>query len=374
MKTKALKIAAFGMAVALAMPASAQDLNTLPIDQLVPLAEKEGQVVVYSFTSRIKKVEKAFESKYPSIDLVGYDISSTKQIARLKAESQAGVINTDVIYTSDAPVVFDELLKPGIITKYVPPRVMDRVPDAYKSPLLAQRLSTKVLMYNEEAHPNGAPVSNLWELTTPAWKGRVVMVDPLQRGDYLDLMTQVVLESDAMAAAYKKQFGKDISLSSGMQNAGEQFIADLFANDLVLVKSTDDVNAAVGKKGQSNPPVGFTSYSDRRDNEEEGWALQLVNDVQPSPGIVFPAVIGVAKGAKNPAAARLVIDFLMGDESTTGGAGFKPFYVPGDYATRTDITPHPDAVPFDAFNAWRIAPAKTAEIRKQVADLIITLQ
>ena len=69
-----------------------------------------------------------------------------------------------------------------------------------------------------------------------------------------------------------------------------------------------------------------------------------------------------------------MIDFLMGDESATGGAGFKPFYVPGDYATRTDITPHPDAVPFDAFNAWRIAPAKTAEIRKQVADLIITLQ
>lgn len=374
MKPRAYKLAVIGAALAIAVPATAQDLNSLTVEQLTPLAEKEGKVVVYSFTSRIKKVEKAFEAAYPNIDLVGYDISSTKQIARLKAESEAGVINTDVIYTSDAPVVFEELLKSGIINRYVPPRVADRVADAYKSPLLAQRLSTKVLMYNEEANPNGAPVSNLWELTTPAWKGRVVMVDPLQRGDYLDLMTQVVLESDAMAAAYKKQFGKDITLSSGMQNAGEQFIADLFANDLVLVKSTDDVNAAVGKKGQSNPPIGFTSYSDRRDNEEEGWALQLVNDVQPSPGIVFPAVIGVAKGAKNPAAARLVIDFLMGDESATGGAGFKPFYVPGDYATRTDITPHPDAVPFDAFNAWRIAPAKTAEIRKQVADLIITLQ
>ena len=232
----------------------------------------------------------------------------------------------------------------------------------------------KVLMYNEEANPDGPPVSNLWELTTDAWKGRVVMVDPLQRGDYLDLMTEIVLQSDAMAEAYEAQFGKQIALSSGAGNAGEQFIADLFANDVILVGSTDDVNAAVGKLGQSSPPVGFTSYSDRRDNAEEGWALQLANSVAPSPGIVFPAVIGIAEGTKNPAAARLVIDFLMGDESTTGGEGFKPFYVPGDYATRSDIVPHPDAVPLSEFAAWRVDPAKTAEIRADIADLVLTLQ
>ena len=50
-----------------------------------------------------------------------------------------------------------------------------------KSPLLAQRLSTKVLMYAEDAYPNGAPVDSLWDMTKrEEWKGRVVMVDPLQ--------------------------------------------------------------------------------------------------------------------------------------------------------------------------------------------------
>ena len=373
-----MRLATYFCAAALgaliAAPAHADtELDAMMPEALMAKAKEEGTVTVYSFTSRIKKVEAAFEAAYPEIDLQGFDISSTEQIARLKAEAQAGVTNADVVYISDTPVVLTELLGAGIIEGYVPPRVADRVLEQFKSPLLAQRLSTKVLMYNEEANPDGAPVSNLWELTTDDWEGRVVMVDPLQRGDYLDLMTEMVLQSDAMTAAYKAQFGKDIELGDAA-NAGEKFIMDLLANDVILVKSTDDVNAAVGKLGQDNPPVGFTSYSDRRDNEEEGWALQVANDVAPAPGIIFPAVVALAKDAKNPAAARLVIDFLMGDESETGGPGLAPFYVAGDYVTRTDIPPHPDAVPLDKFTAWRIQPAETAKIRSEVGDLILTLQ
>ncbi|MDX8354732.1 hypothetical protein [Cognatiyoonia sp. IB215182] len=348
-------------------------LNEMGPEELLPLAQDEGTVTVYSFTSRIGRVETAFEEAYPGIDLQGFDISSTEQIARLKAEAQAGVTNADVIYISDTPVVLTELLQTGIIAPYVPRRVADRVPDQYKSPLLAQRLSTKVLMYNEEANPDGAPVDSLWELTTDEWRGRVVMVDPLQRGDYLDLMTEIVLRSDEMAAAYEAQFGSAIDLG-GAANAGEKFIGDLFANDLILVGSTDEVNAAVGALGQDNPPVGFTSYSDRRDNEEEGWALQVANAVEPAPGIIFPAVLALASEPDNPAAARLAIDFLMGDESDVGGPGLAPFYVAGDYVTRTDIPPHPDAVPLDDFTAWRITPAETATIRAEIGDLILTLQ
>jgi iron(III) transport system substrate-binding protein len=200
------------------------------------------------------------------------------------------------------------------------------------------------------------------------------MVDPLQRGDYLDLMAEIVLRADEMAAAYEAEFGEKIELEAPADNAGEQFIVDLFQNDVVLVASTDDVNAAIGKKGQESPPIGFTSYSDRRDNEDEGWALQVANEVEPANGIIFPAVLAVTKDAQHPAAARLLIDFLMGDDSETGGDAYKPFYVAGDYATRSDIAPHPDAVPLADFAAWRIDPAKTAEIRQEVADLILELQ
>lgn len=360
-------------AASLAAQAAAQDPNAMTPEELLPLAQAEGTVIVYSFTSRISRVEEAFEAAYPGIDLQGFDISSTEQIARLTAEAGAGTVNADVVYISDAPVVIPELLEKGIIETYVPPRIADRLPDTFTSPLLAQRQSTKVLMYNEEANPDGSPVTNLWQLTTEDWTGRVVMVDPLQRGDYLDLMTEIVLRSDEMAAAYEAQFGAPIELGD-MPDAGTKFITDLFANDVILVGSTDDVNAAVGKLGQTSPPVGFTSYSDRRDNEDEGWALQVANDVAPSNGIIFPAVLSLASGAKHPHAARLLVDFMMGDDSETGGDAYAPFYVAGDYATRTDIVPHPDAVPLADFNAWSIDPAKTAAARAAVGDLILTLQ
>lgn len=361
----------------IAMPALAQHdpaLDAMSAEELLPLAQAEGTVTVYAFTSRIARVETAFEEAYPGIDMIAYDMSSTEQITRIKAEASANIANVDVVYISDAPVVFTELLGPGLVLPYVPPRVVPLLDDSEKFPLLAQRLSTKVLMYNEEANPDGSPITNLWQLTTPDWTGKVIMVDPLQRGDYLDLMTEFVLRADDMAAAYEAQFGQPIVLDDGINNAGEQYIVDLFANDLILVSSTDDVNSAVGAIGQANPPVGFTSYSDRRDNEDEGWALQVANTVEPSNGIIFPAVLAVATNAPNPAAARLAIDFLMGDDSETGGPGFAPFYVAGDYATRSDIVSHPDAVPLEDFIAWSVDPAATANIRQEVGDLVLSLQ
>ena len=354
--------------------AAAQDYDAMSVDELYAAAQEEGSVVVYSFTSRIFSVEESFEAAFPGVDLVPFDISSTEQIARIRSEMGANVQNADVAYISDAPVVLTDLVADGYLVGYVPPSFADRIPAEFQAPLLGHRLSTKVLMYNEEAYPDGSPISNLWQLTLPEWSGKVVMVDPLVRGDYLDLMTEIVLRSDEMAAAYEEQFGASVELSGGAQNAGEQFIVDLFANDVVLVNNTDAVNAAVGAIGQDDPPVGFTSYSDRRDNEDEGWALQVSNDTAPSPGIIFPAYLGVLQNAPHPAAARLLITYMMGDDSDTGGEATAPFYVAGDYLTRTDIAPHPDAIPLEEFNAWRMDAEASAEIRQQVADLILTLQ
>jgi len=346
----------------------------MTLDELVDAAGAEGEVVVYSFTSRIEAVEEAFEAEYPEIDLIGNDISSTEQIARLQAEAEAGRSEADVAYISDPPVVFGELVQSGILRPYVPREFAESVPAEYQEPLLANRLTTKVLMYNEEAYPDGSPITNLWQLTEDEWRGKVIMVDPLVRGDYLDLMTEVVLRADEMEAAYQELNGEPITLDDGITDAGQQWIADLFANDLVLVDDTDNVNAAIGAVGQDDPPVGFTSYSDRRDNEDEGWALQVADDVAPAPGIAFPALMGVVDGARHPAAARLLIHFLMGDDSETGGPGYDPFYVAGDYPTRTDVTPPEDALGLEELGAWVIDPVRTFEIRQEVADLILTLQ
>lgn len=354
-------------------PAAPHPLDTASTAQLVEQARQEGQVVVYSFTSRIAQVEAAFERAYPGVDLLATDISSTEQIARIRAEADAGSPGADVAYLSDAPVVLDELLADGLLRNYVPPRLAGDLPARFQEPLLANRLSTKTLMYNEQAHPDGSPVTNLWQLTDPQWRGRVVMVDPQVRGDYLDLMTEIVLRSAEMEAAHRELRGTPVRLDEGIGSAGEQWIADLYANDVVRVGDTDEVNAAVGARGQQDPPVGFTSYSDRRDNEDENRALQAATGVAPAPGIAFPALIGVTPDAAHPAAARLLVDFLMGDDSADGGPGFAPFHVAGDYPTRTDVVTPPGTIPLAELGAWTIDPAAVAARRGDVADLLLTL-
>jgi iron(III) transport system substrate-binding protein len=368
---------AFGLtACAPAAEPSGESVDYLSLShaELVDLATAEGQVSVYAFTSRIASVEEAFEAEYPGIDVVATDISSTELIARLASEHAAGSATADVAYVSDAPVVVTELLAEGVLEAYVPPRVAESLPAEYQTPLAANRLSTKMLMYNEEAYPDGAPVTNLWELTEATWAGKVILVDPNVRGDYLDLVTEMSLRADEMAAAYEEHFGSPITLADGVDDAGLQFVTDLYDNDAILVDDTDTVNAAIGALGQSAPPVGFTSYSDRRDNEEEGWALQVASGVSPSPGIVFPAMLGVTANAQNPASARLLIDFMMGDDTETGGAGFEPFYVAGDYPTREDMVAPTEALPLADLNGWVIDAEASSERRDAVADYLLTIQ
>ncbi|MGW2095093.1 ABC transporter substrate-binding protein [Promicromonospora sukumoe] len=372
--TLGLGLAGCAPAGADATPEDTTDWTALDHAELVERAEEEGQVTVYAFTSRIAAIEESFEAEYPGIDVVASDISSSELITRLASEHTAGTATADVAYVSDAPVVVTELLADGVLTPYLPARLADSLPQEFQEPLVANRLSTKVLMYNEDAYPDGSPVTNLWELTEQDWAGKVVLVDPNVRGDYLDLATEMSLRADEMAAAYADHFGEELALEDGVPDAGLQFMKNLYANDAVLVDDTDTVNAAVGATGQDDPPVGFTSYSDRRDNEDEGWALQVADGVAPANGIVFPAYLGVTANAANPAAARLLIDHMMGDDSETGGPGFEPFYVAGDYPTRTDVVAPDDALPLDELGAWQIDAETSAERRDDVADFLLTIQ
>lgn len=370
-----MKSITLGIAIAAGTAyAMANDLDSLSPEELYPLALEEGSVSIYSLSSRISQVADAFEETYPGVEVNWVNMNSTKQLARLQSEHQASIYAVDVLFLSEAARLTEEVLSTGMVEKYVPPRVGSEIPDVFKEDLLYYRLSTRALLYNEVAYPDGSPVDNLWQLTTPEWSGRVLVADPTQRGEVLDLLTEIVIRSDEMAEAYEAYFDQPIEVDRDLENAGEQFIRDLFQNDLVFVTDSETLNRSVGDVNASNPPVGFVTYSSRRDNEQEGWALQIANDVNPTSGILFPVALTLANNAPNPAAARLLIDFMFGDDTPTGGPGFEPFYVSGDYATRRSIQDHPESVPYEDLNLWLIDPAKTAEVRSRVLDLVIIHQ
>lgn len=365
------------MAVALPLAAqsvAAQDLDAMTPDELYEIAKTEGKVTVWSLSSRIAQVETAFEAKYPGIDLVPVDMNSTSQIARLIAEQNAGVAEVDVLYLSETATVFGELVPEGRLTRYLPPAIEGQISEDLLEPLVAHRLSSRALMYNAAAYPDGPPITNLWQLTTPEWRGKVLLEDPASRGEALDLLTEIAVRGDEMAAAYEAQFGKPIDVDSDLDGAGEQFIVDLFANDVILLNKSSEIRGAVGDENATDPAVGFMTYSAARDNERNGWALALNNGVNPSSGIFFPAVMAVARDAPHPAAARLAIDFMFGDDSPTGGPGNEPFYVMGDYSTRNTIEVPEGALPLEDVTMWVIQSDKLHERRGDILDLVISLQ
>ncbi len=363
-----------GIAMIGAGQAQSRDLNALSVQELLPIALKEGKVTVFSLSSRIAQIEKDFEAKYPGIDLVGIDLNSTRQIARLQAEQRAGVFAVDVLYMSETPIVYRDLLPKGMVTSYVPKRVVPDVPAALREKLLTHRLSTRALMYNSKSYPSGSPITNLWQLTTPEWRRRVLIDDPTQRSETLDLLVEIALRSDEMAQAYQKLFGKPIVIDRDLKGAGEQFIRNLFKNDVVMINDSETLRAAVGRVGTGPSPVGFMTYSAARNNERDGMALQISNETIPAAGILFPTVLAIGKNAPSPAAARLLIDFMMGDDTPSGGPGFEPFFVQGDYAARRTIADHPAAIPFEKLNLWQMEPERTGQARRRILDLVITLQ
>lgn len=363
-----------GAAAMLAAPVVAQDYDTMTPEELLPLALAEGNVTVFSLSSRIAQVKAGFEARYPGITVNAVDLNSTRQIARLQAEQRAGIYAIDVLYLSETPIVYRDLLPAGMVEAYVPERVRADVPAPLRENLLTHRLSTRALMYNEVSYPDGSPITNLWQLTTPEWRGRVLIDDPTARGETLDLLTEIALQADAMAAAYEAQFGRAISVDRDLQGAGEQFIRDLFENDVVMINDSETLRSAVGTIIDGPTPVGFMTYSASRNNARDGMALQISNETIPAAGIMFPAVLALGRNAPNPAAARLLIDFMMGDDSPSGGPGFAPFAVQGDYAARRTIVDHPDAIAFDDLNLWIIDPEQTGRMRQRILDLVITLQ
>ena len=65
--------------------------DTAPQDwaEIGRMAEKEGEVIIYSASSRMAKVAKKFMEKYPAIKVTSYDLGSVKTIEKTIREQDA---------------------------------------------------------------------------------------------------------------------------------------------------------------------------------------------------------------------------------------------------------------------------------------------
>lgn len=125
-------------------------------------------------------------------------------------EQDAGIFNMDVITTGNPGQVIYELLNNGRIFNYVPAHYADSIPEENRDPLLIQVNEAIVFFYNTGTNPDGAPVSNVWELTQEQYRGRVGIKDPMASGSSLMGLATLVQYPEEMAAAYQRLTGEEL--------------------------------------------------------------------------------------------------------------------------------------------------------------------
>ncbi len=341
-------------------------------EEIKKLAKEEGEVVVYSSSSRIAKVAATFEKKYPGIKVTYFDLGSVGTVEKTIQEQNANLFNADVITTGGSGQVIHELLGKYRLVNFVPDMYKSQIPKELREPLLARIVEGYVFMYNTEAYGNKPPIHNVWELTQDKWKGKIVVKNPMKSlSNKMGLWT-MVQHADEFAKAYKDLTGKEIVLHKGVPDAGYEFLYRLLHNDLIILNSGSKVAKASGEKGQKNPPIAITGYTYIRYNESKGYVNAVITPMDPVENIITPVYTGIARQAKHPNAAKLFTAYELGDISITKKTvinppytegkssellqGLAPYYEPGSKSPRTTVPLAKGGEQWYDLKSWTVDP------------------
>ena len=320
-------------------------------EELYEKAKEEGKVTIYSISSRITKVAEAFMEKYPGIEVESFDISTNELLEKVSREYDADQHVADVIHIKDEDgTLYNEYVKARKFYNYKPADILSHIDEKYCETQTPMYIELTQLFYNAEAYPDGSPIENIWEVTMPEWKGRVMMQNPLDNLAWGSWITGFCVGDtpDKLAEAYKELTGEELVLSEGCENAGYEFLKRLHDNEPVFTSSSDEIAESVGTRGQTNPPIGFCASSKLRKNADNDWCLAPVN-LYPTTGIPAINTLYVIGECEHPNAAKLMVRFMMGgiDGDTSG---YDEFNTLGGWPVRDDIEPAEGATPFEELN------------------------
>ena len=310
-----------------------------------------GEMTFYSISSRCGKVADAFMAKYPEIKVTAVDISTNELLEKVTREYDAGIHTADMIHIKDQDgSLYKEYVQAGKFYNYQPADIFAHIDPKYTETATPLYIEMTQFFYNTEVYPDGSPITNIWQVTEPQWKGKILMQNPLDNLSWGSWIAGFCVSDtpDKLAASYKELYGKDLELSEGCANAGYEFLKRLHDNQPTYTASSDEVAENIGAPGQKDPPIGFCASSKLRKAADNGWMVGVAN-LEPTNGIPAINTLYVVEGALHPAAAKLMIRFMMG--GIDGDlSGYKPFNTLGGWPVRDDIEPAEGSVPFAEMN------------------------
>jgi len=254
-------------------------------------SEERPQVVVYTSVDQIfsQPLLQQFENETGIQVKAVYDTEATKTVGlakRLLFEKQRP--RADVFWNSEYLRTL-MLAKQGVLAS-LPAELSRRVPEEFRGPngdWLGFGLRARVFVVNTDLVAANTEPHSLWELTTPRWRGKVVIAQPF--------------------------FGTTATHFSALYlHWGEEkfnaFLLALQDNDVAVLPGNSDVRDAVVRGDYS---VGLTDTDDVNVALRRGEPVQMIFPDQDQRGAfsVYQTVAQI-RNAPHPKAAQQLIRFL----------------------------------------------------------------
>lgn len=306
------------------------------VEELYEAAKKEEVLQIYTVSSRVFDVVESFQNEYPGL-LVEATYYRAEEIRnKLHENAEAGTYDCDLIFTTNGDGNMTGDLIPGKLAyKYIPDDFAEKMRKGGNEEYVSILLEVPLLTYNSEVYGDEAPISNWWELTDAKWKGKLYVTDPTKSNISYTVFSMFMQNAEMLEEAYQDYFGESFSSADGA-NAGEVLLRMLVENDMQILSDSDDVANMVAAPGTGADGIGLLNASKLRLNER-GYTLKCIERLAPFPGVINPANIMVAGGARNINSAKLFIRWMLGEADGTG-EGYKPFLGEGAWPAREDVS------------------------------------
>jgi iron(III) transport system substrate-binding protein len=208
-------------------------------------------------------------------------------------------------------------------------------------------------LYNNQIHPEGCPLTNWWQLTEPALKGKFYMEDPIADPSTTAKIALFAEHADQMAVAYQDYFGKDWTTDpaygTDVPNAGYLFLKKLAQNEPGIQPGGDEVDAAFATLGMDpavEPGYGWTGWSSYESTLNGELAMAPCLTLKPAIGVLKANYFAIANKSSHPNAAKLFIKFGLSE------AGFAPWNQMGTYPAAEGLTVAEGMPPLSEISVW----------------------
>ncbi len=353
-------------AAAIDVPTNAE-YNAKSGDELLEEAKAEGgKLVVYATTSKMSKIAEAFMEEYPDFQVEVYDLDGGEGITKVVTEVDSGNIIADILQDADArgDIAFNyygkylEAYYPEDICAHIDPSLL-----TYGMPFYT---SLAFWYYNTDVYPDGAPVTNWWDIIELDENGNqkyeLYSKEIGSESTYLALFSHFVSQPEDLAAAYEEKYGTPVEytypddLGFEEENAGYEYLYRLSQLRMTFIGDGDEIVEAVGHSTADRPTLGLASGGKIGNRDDNGLPIAWVTDLAPYVSGQNTNYTFIVPGTDNPALARFFVRYMMGGDDGKG-EGYKKVMKEGCWSVRDDY--------FNKKNPFSLADSGTVALNME---------